>query len=193
MLNVHSCPHLPHAHAEEEILILLSGEADLILPQRTNANPRLPMRQGDMVYYPAYFEHTLETTSDIPATYLMLKWQGRNAKARAPLGFAHFNLLKSIDQTEANSGFSTHLLFDGSTRYLKKLQCHTSTLLPGAGSPPHIDNHAVAMVILRGEVDTLGKSAQPNDVIFYQSGKPHGMHNAGKTPAKYVVFEFHRR
>jgi hypothetical protein len=30
-------------------------------------------------------------------------------------------------------------------------------------------------------------------VILYAAGEPHGMHNPGRTTAKYVVFEFHRQ
>src|SRR5258706_2247354 len=52
---VNGCsPHPPHAHKEEEILIMLSGEADLLLPlyPGDNGHGRLPLKPGECVYYP---------------------------------------------------------------------------------------------------------------------------------------------
>jgi hypothetical protein len=51
----------------------------------------------------------------------------------------------------------------------------------------------VAIVVLEGEVATLGKRVGPHSVIFYRSGEPHGIRNPGESLAKYVVFEFHGR
>ena len=80
-LSAGNCPHAPHAHREEELLLLLSGEVDLILPglDRESQNSRCRLRRGEFVYYPSYFAHTLETMSADPANYLMLKWQGQKA------------------------------------------------------------------------------------------------------------------
>ena len=40
-------------------------------------------------------------------------------------------------------------------------------------------------------METIGGRAAPSDAIFYRAGEPHGMHNVGSGPARYVVFEFH--
>ena len=47
------------------------------------------------------------------------------------------------------------------------------------------------MLILEGEVETMGAKAGPNTVVFYPGGQLHDMHNTGSVPAKYLVFEFH--
>src|SRR3990172_10506397 len=54
VLTQHRCPHPPHRHDEEEILLLLAGEVDLILPdmQPPNGEPRKRLRRGEFVYYP---------------------------------------------------------------------------------------------------------------------------------------------
>src|SRR3990167_3459677 len=51
-------PHPPHKHREEEILMLLSGEADVIIQKEGPGNECRPKRLklGQFVYYPAYFE-----------------------------------------------------------------------------------------------------------------------------------------
>jgi quercetin dioxygenase-like cupin family protein len=187
------CPHPPHTHDEEELLLLLAGEVDLILPdaQTADGNQRRRLRPGQLVYYPAHFAHTLETVSEIAANYMMFKWGGDRAKRASPLAFGQFNISDQLTDTDPGDGFRPRLVFEGPTAYLQKLHCHTSTLAPSAGYEPHIDPYDVAIVVLEGEVETLGSRAGPHSVIFYPAGEPHGMHNPGETTAKYLVFEFH--
>jgi len=194
VLNSDHSPHLPHTHNEEEILMLLWGEIDLILPDRQGpaVNQRIHLRQGEFVYYPACFAHTLQTTSKASANYLMFKWQDNRKKNKSPLTFCHFSLLDSFSGSKAKDLFCSRLVFEGSTVYLRKLHCHTSTLTPGAGYDPHIDDYDVAIIVLEGTVKTLGKHVGPYSVIFYRAGEPHGMRNTGESIAKYVVFEFHQ-
>jgi quercetin dioxygenase-like cupin family protein len=90
-------------------------------------------------------------------------------------------------------GFRPRKVFEGSTENLERLQCHVSTLTPGAGYPPHVDPYDVAIVLLRGEVETLGKRVLEGSLILYPAGEPHGMRNTGETTAEYVVFEFQGR
>ena len=49
----------------------------------------------------------------------------------------------------------------------------------------------MAIIILEGEVETLGERVKPCSVIFHPAGESHGMRNPGGSPARYVVFEFH--
>jgi quercetin dioxygenase-like cupin family protein len=189
------CPHPPHQHKEEEILLLLTGEVDLILPdwQFSDGARRKRLQPGELVYYPAQFAHTLQTTSDEPANYLMIKWHDtdKSTAADSPFAFNHSNLFSSADDSAVEAGFHPRLVFEGPTNYLRKLQCHVSTLTPGAGYEPHIDAYDVLIIVLEGEIETLGERMQPHSVIFYPAGEPHGMLNPGDTVAKYVVFEFH--
>jgi hypothetical protein len=99
----------------------------------------------------------------------------------------------SQDGSGVESGFSTRLVFEGPTRYLRKLQCHTTLLGPGAGYEPHSDKHDVCIVVLEEEVETLGQRIAPHGVIFCAAGEPHGMRNPGGATARYIVFEFHFR
>ncbi|MGI9553392.1 MAG: cupin domain-containing protein [Thermodesulfobacteriota bacterium] len=193
VLNQGQCPHPPHTHEDEELLLLLAGEVDLILPhvQTPNGDQRRRMKAGQFVYYPAQFAHTLQTVSEHPANYLMFKWDTDSTETDSPLAFGHFNLFDPTEDSEFEDGFYPHLLFEGPTACLQKLHCHTSTLTPGAGYDPHIDAYDVGIVVLEGEVETLGERVGPHSVIFYPAGEPHGMRNPGEGIAKYVVFEFH--
>lgn len=193
VLTHDSCPHPPHIHKEEELLLLLSGEVDLILPDMAtpNGDQRKRLKRGQFVYYPAHFAHTLQTVSEEPANYLMFKWHTNSTETVSPLGFGQFNLLDPAQDSEVKEEFCPRLLFKGPTTFLRKLSCHTSTLTPGAGYDPHIDAYDLAIIVLEGEIETLGERMAPHSVIFYPAGEPHGIRNPGEVIAKYIVFEFH--
>ena len=181
-------PHPPHTHKEEEILILLAGEVDLQLPALEKPVRLTP---GQFVYYPTGFLHTLQPVGELPANYLMFKWQaGPSGMEGRPLTFKLFD--PNAIGPGTKEGFAPSLLFEGPTQYLKKLHSHVSTLSPGAGYKPHKDAYDVVLVVLEGEVETLGRRAGPHSIIFYPAGEPHGIANPGTRPAKYLVFEFHR-
>ena len=105
-----------------------------------------------------------------------------------------FNLFNSFDflkDTQDEKGFRPRLVVQGQTNYLNKFHCHTSTLSPKAGYEPHDDSYDVVIIVLEGEVETLGQCVGPCGVIFYAAGEPHGIRNPGDITAKYLVFEFH--
>jgi quercetin dioxygenase-like cupin family protein len=193
VLSTGHSPHPPHKHNEEELLLLLAGEVDLILPaqKRITGSERKRLRPGQFVYYPANFAHTLETISQTPANYLMFKWLAGSSGAHSRLPFGQFDASSGPPDTSAEAGFRMHVLFEGATDYLHKLHCHASTLAPGAGYEPHADPYDVGIVVLEGEIETLGKRATAHDVIFCTAGEFHGMRNTGDCTVKYIVFEFH--
>ncbi len=187
------CPHPPHTHDEEELLMLLSGEVLLTLPDAEGGGESRQRRltPGQFVYYPLDFRHTLTCQSEEPANYLMFKWQNLSRSSGPDLAFGHFDMFQSSIGSEFEPGFHAQMVFEGSTPYLRKLHCHTSTLMPAAGYEPHVDEHDVGIVVLEGEVELLGKRVGPYSVVFCPSGEPHGIYNPGDVVAKYVVFEFH--
>lgn len=188
-------PHPPHEHKEEEILLLLAGEVDIIIPgsQPDEKEQRKRLHPGQFVYQPAHCTHTLQAMSDTPATYLVLKWNNPSTETDTALAFGHFHPFNPEENAEVKTGFSPRLVLEGPTAYLRKLHCHASTLTPGTSYESHIDSHDVAIIVLEGEVETLGERVGPYSVIFYPAGEPHGMRNPGEVTAKYVVFEFHGR
>ncbi|HKO97822.1 MAG TPA: cupin domain-containing protein [Pyrinomonadaceae bacterium] len=186
------CPHPPHKHDDEELLILLRGEVLITLPEADggNVDHQRRLTAGQFVYYPVDFPHTLQTVSEEPANYLMFKWQNQSRTSGDHLAFGQFNIFETVNGS-VETGFSTQAMFEGSTPYLSKLHCHTSSLTPSAGYEPHIDSHDVAIVVLEGEVELLGQRVGPHGVVFCPAGEPHGIHNPGDVVAKYIVFEFH--
>lgn len=190
-------PHQPHAHVEEELLIMISGEVDLVIPDTVNGTEtRTTIRPGGFVYYPAYKRHTIHNASPEPATYLMFKWSKEGSpEADGQLEttiLSYKSVATDIDPKPAQ-GVVYREILDGPTAYLTKLQSHVTTLQQGSGYQPHSDEYDVAILLLRGAVQTLGRKVEAHSVIFYAAGEPHGMINLGDCNAFYLVFEFHGR
>ena len=192
VLSPGHCPHLPHAHREEELLIVLDGRADLIIADGPDTNVRLhKLEAGSFVFYPAYQHHTLRNDIAKPITYLMFKWRGSPAGTKSPLATSIVKV--NVPDTSASPPFSVTSLLEGGTTYLTKLHSHLTVLKPGAGYDAHADDHDVTIVILRGRVESMGHTLKPHGVLFYAAGEMHDMRNVGDGDAHYLVFEFHRR
>lgn len=186
-------PHPPHCHEDEEILIMLSGSADLIFkdPSASQGEKRVQLVPGQWVYYPSGFAHTIEATGSHPATYLMIRWTGPKGNYGDPLPFQKFDIRSIDNEKSAGQGFRVFPLMAGPTSGLRKLEGHVSSVDPGGGYDPHTDCHDVLLYVLEGEVETLGRRVGPRGVIFYRAGEPHGLGNPGDIVATYLVFEFH--
>ena len=196
VLNSGHCPHPPHRHNDEEILIVLSGEADIISIDNSNPQETKKHRlcEKSLVYYPSRYYHTIENPVDAPVTYLMFKWRNYlnlpflPGETRRIYNFSEqFNSLDKI----VDKKFSSRMLFEFPTCNLGKLHCHFSVMKPGGGYAPHKDKYDVAIIVLSGELETLGKRIKAHDFIYYAAGNEHGLENKSDKVAKYIVFEFH--
>jgi quercetin dioxygenase-like cupin family protein len=185
-------PHPPHIHQEEELLVMLDGEAEIELADDPNStgSSRHKIRPGMFSYYPATQHHTIHNVSARPATYLMFKWQGGVVDNDAPLSARVFEYDAAVSTSEPKP-MAQKLLFQQGTHALAKLHCHLTTLQPGAGYAAHADPYDVAILLLSGEVETIGARVRPFGLMYYSAGQLHDMKNIAATPASYLVFEFH--
>lgn len=184
-------PHPLHSHIEEELLIVLEGEANIeIAASRDDTSPRVEtLTPGQFSYYPAWKYHTIRNRSSRPVTYMMFKWTG-SAPGRAgglPAGIFDYRGQLAVEDDRA---FAPRALLNSPTGWLKRLHCHVTRLKPGAGYDPHIDHYDVAIVMLAGKVETIGQVLEPCDVVFYAAGEMHGMRNLSAETSRYLVFEF---
>ena len=192
VLTAGHSPHPPHIHDEEELLIVLDGAVEIELaddPRGANSR-RHPMKPGMFSYYPATQHHTINNTGTQPATYLMLKWHGAAGGSETPLPASIFEHPPMV-VPDKPAPQALKLLFQQATDQLPKLHAHLTTLQPGAGYAAHADPYDVAIILLSGEVETVGERVAPVGVIYYAAGALHGMRNIGTVPATYLVFEFH--
>jgi glyoxylate utilization-related uncharacterized protein len=171
---------------------VLDGAVEIELaddPGRTNSR-RHPMKPGMFSYYPATQHHTIHNTGARPATYLMFKWRSAASGSEMPLSASIFEHEPMVVPDKPAS-WALKLLFQQATDQLPKLHAHLTTLQPGGGYEAHADPYDVAIILLTGEVETVGERIKPIGVIYYSAGELHGMRIVGTEPATYLVFEFH--
>lgn len=185
-------PHPPHQHREEEILVVLEGAVDVILPEFGDQESpyRKRLTTGQFVYYPAFFTHTIEGISTQPANYLMIKWYNEVNPTRDQIPYGLYDIFEKEEGVPVNIRYRK--IFEGPTGCLERLHCHSTVIPAGASYAAHIDPYDVAIIVLEGIVETAGERVNAGSLIFYPAGQPHGMYNPGQEEARYVVFEFHR-
>jgi len=176
---------------------MLSGRAELVIADTGpgEIERRESIVPWSLVYYPRWQRHTIHNPGPGSATYLMLKWKCDETNSDNGLGTS---IIRSPQERvpcshPGNNGFATAPLLDAGTEYLRKLHCHITTLEPGCGYPPHADSYDVAIVHLRGRVETLGRCLGPHGAVLYAAGSAHGMRSVCAVPAVYLVVEFHGR
>jgi uncharacterized cupin superfamily protein len=192
VLSPGHCPHPPHCHLEEELLVVLDGEAEILIANSPDPSDATVKRfgPGSLVYHPAYQRHTIRNVAAAPVTYLMFKWQAAPLEVQEPLG----TTLSDIGGRSAGAQGrprTMRVLFEAPTSFLGKLHAHVTELQPGGGYPAHADRYDVAIIVFSGTVETLGRTLGPGGSVYYAAGQNHGMQNVGQDPAKYLVFEFH--
>lgn len=192
VLQPGAMPHRPHTHIEEELLIILDGQADLLLGESDDpdAATRHPVTRGDFAYYPAFQFHTLQNTGAAPLSYVMFKWRNTPFEVTAPLE-TRVCRYPGRPVLAPGSSFRSSLVFEVPTSFLGTLHAHFSVVAPGGGYAVHTDDHDLAIVMFEGEVETLGRTLTAHDVLYCAAGIPHGLQNRSTAPAHYLVFEFH--
>jgi quercetin dioxygenase-like cupin family protein len=188
-----SCPHPPHAHLDEEILVVMSGSAELVVPDSVrDANARIiAAPAGTAIYYPPYQHHTIRNVSAEPVRYAMLRWksQGISAKRHLP---THVVPAAWLEADCFKGPVSMKTLFEGPSAFLAKLHMHVTRIMPGASYDAHRDAHDVSIFLIEGEIAVLGRTILAPAQVFLPAGCLHDMKGVGATPAKYLVWEFHR-
>jgi len=98
-------------------------------------------------------------------------------------------------QVKTNSTGTSRKFFEGPTANLEVLECHASTLNPGA------TNHVIlqrpndeVIIVQAGTIEAFVKDkwvrVGPGSVIFNAANVPQSMRNVGDVPASYHVIMF---
>ncbi len=192
VLSPGHCPHPPHIHDRDEVLMVLDGKAEVVIAERPDdPQPRVEsLTPGAVSFYPAGQHHTIRNDSTEPVTYLMLDWNNALTGSHSPLKTL-IARPPATTVTKPENDFHTDFLFEGETAHVKKLHCHLTTLQPDAGYAAHRDPYDIAIVLLSGMIEVSEHVMEPQGVVFMAAGEPHGMWNIGTEPARYLVFEWH--
>ncbi len=186
-------PHPPHRHDDEELLLVLFGNPEIVIHKSDNKNQEeVSMSPGDFAYYPDGFRHTIRNPGAETANYMMLRWGCRSLRPNRRIDKQHIIVKSDAYRKEVPTHFGTiSPVFEFRTRWLSKLHCHITNLLPREGYNPHIDEHDVFIIVQEGRIHTLGEDIDPYGSIHIPAGQSHAMLNPSDSPARYLVFEFH--
>jgi quercetin dioxygenase-like cupin family protein len=112
----------------------------------------------------------------------------------AVMGSAAFDWNQMVATT--NETGSVRSVFRAPTATLDELECHITTLNPGAAShPAHKHANEEVVLIREGTVEVLVngelKRVGPGSVIFNAANVMHSLRNVGDTPAVYHVISWY--
>ena len=184
-------PHPPHAHLDEEILVVMNGAAELVVPKtKEDEAPQIfAAPAGTAIYYPSFQLHTIRNVSTEPVSYAMLRWKSGTLGERQSL--TPQLIQWTWVRKQVRGPLSMTPLLDGPTGFLDKLHAHVTRIQPGAGYAAHRDTHDVAIFLIEGDIAVLGRPIAAPAVVFLPAGCLHDMKAAGAQPAKYLVWELH--
>ena len=99
-----------------------------------------------------------------------------------------------MEAVPSKVGF-TRKVFQAPTATLDELECHITTLNPGATPhEPHKHADEELIIIKEGTVESLNggvlKRVGPGSIIFQAANQLHSIRNIGSTPATYHVFKW---
>jgi (S)-ureidoglycine aminohydrolase len=69
-LNAGMNSHAPHTHVQEEIILMLEGEATMHIDGK-----ELKTSVGDVIFLDANVPHAITNTGDIPCEYFAFQWK----------------------------------------------------------------------------------------------------------------------
>jgi mannose-6-phosphate isomerase-like protein (cupin superfamily) len=98
-------------------------------------------------------------------------------------------------QVKTNATGSSRKFFEGPTANLEVLECHASTLNPGATNHVILKRPNDEVIIVKegtieAFVDDKWVRVGPGSVIFNAANAPQSMRNVGDSPATYHVIMF---
>jgi len=194
VLESGATPHPPHTHVDEELIVPLRGEVEILRGESFDS-PGLdtaPAGPDRLVFHASGQPHTIRAAGPGPATYFVLRWQGRSGRAGGSLPSQTLDLRPHWQEISDDPAPSAkRVLLDEPTALIGKLHVHLTRLAPGAESPEHVDLHDVVMLTLEGEIETLNRRVGPSSAIFHPAHTPHSIRNTGEGVARYLVVEFH--
>jgi len=194
-LNPGKASHLPHTHAQEEVILVREGTLEVMINGGVQrASP------GSILFFASNQPHSVRNVGTSPANYAVLNFataETRRRRERSDATLAPGQLVATVFDWDQLTAKPTKVgerrdVTDGPTATLKNFECHVTTLL--AGESPHPAHHhpdEEFIVIKEGTLDVTinghTQRAGRGSVVFYASGDEHGMKNIGDKPATYYV------
>ncbi len=188
--------HPPHQHGQEELIIIKEGTLDVHI----NGKDRR-LGAGGVFWFSSNDWHAVRNVGETPATYLVFNFATdatRNVPKTPAADSASPDKLRSgvwaweemkVQKTEKGE---RREFFKSPTVTCENFSIHATTLNAGEIShAPHRHPDEEIIVVKEGTVEATvnGQTNKvgPGSILFFASNDPHGLRNAGDTPATYYV------
>ena len=186
-------PRAPHTQDDiEEVIIIKEGRMKCSIGNKTAI-----LGPGSVLLIPPFEEQTFENTGDGPLTYYVLMFRSGQPMDLERSNKAGGSLLLNYDSlayTEKNNK-GTRKYFDRPTAMCANYEMHITSLKakgPSHAPHQHVDTEIILVIDGQTEMTIDGKSYQagPGDLYIIESGKMHGVGNAGDKPCSYFAFKW---
>jgi (S)-ureidoglycine aminohydrolase len=180
-------PHPPHAHVDqEELMIVKEGQVKITIAGQSKI-----LGPGSIAFAMPGDEHGIENAGSTTATYYILKYKGKLPMDAGGSFMLDWNELKT---NNTGKGYRRDF-FNKATSQLAQFEMHTTALNKDSVShAPHTHVQEEIILIIRGNVTTYidGKlyPASAGDLVFLSSGIPHALLNTGKEQCEYFAFQW---
>nr|WP_319565520.1 cupin domain-containing protein [uncultured Rhodoferax sp.] len=180
-------PHELHIHSEEEIEVLLSGELEVISPDKT-----MRIGPGSYHYQPPGLPHTIRSVGVDAATFFLLRWSPSVPDAALALSKPVIFDAASMAPWELRSGIQIQpvgtvvALANGS-----RLEVIAVAWPEHSGSRPHTDPYDALTILLRGRWAGQCYDSRAPSVVYFPRGVPHGYSPVSGGPSLALCFKFY--
>jgi quercetin dioxygenase-like cupin family protein len=120
----------------------------------------------------------------------------RSASAADDKGIMHSTVFEwESFKAEPTKVGSVRHVFQQPTATLDELECHITTLNPGASPhPPHTHPDEELIIVREGTIESsmngVTRRAGAGSILFHASNEPHTVKNVGDGPATYHVIKW---
>ncbi len=161
-------PHAQHQHEEHELVVVYQGDLEV-----QHGEEVTPISRFALAYHPPGQAHTLKTTGDQPARFLVMKWQTpADDVACCPTSvFFHVAPPSLPQRGEFNQACEI-----GQFQLSAKLDLRYQACCFAEGNGFRIHTHTfdVFQMIFIGDIFGLGHRSLAPNASYFAKGVPHG-------------------
>jgi len=192
-LEAGQAPHPPHAHVdEEELIIVKEGQVTIMIAGKSKT-----LGPGSIAFAMPGDEHGINNSGNTQATYYILKYKGKlpmNIERATQAGGSFMLDWNELKTSKTGKGYRRDF-FNRATSQLNQFEMHTTALNADSIShAPHTHVQEEVILVLRGNVEMFidGKfyKGAAGDLYFLSANVPHALKNIGKEQCEYFAFQW---
>jgi (S)-ureidoglycine aminohydrolase len=184
-------PHAPHAHDDEELIIVKDGKLKVSINGQSKV-----LGAGSVAVAMPGEQHGFENAGQTQVTYYILRYQSRTSvnNDRGKQSGASFMLDWNDISFNPHDKGGIRRYFDKPTAMCERFEMHVTTLKEGLKShDPHTHRAGEVILLLSGSAEMqIGDqhlALMPGGLAFLESEVSHALKNVGSEPCVYFAFQ----